>query len=105
MSEFVLIDLRSQITFLPRQMRTWPREHILGWLRIYGEVHPLGDPSKALNERLSPEHMRLFQDTYIFRSWVGLQTGVVIRGPGDLFIPGTPLRAWMAPEEEAHAPR
>jgi hypothetical protein len=38
MRHFVLIDLYSQMPYLPQEMRFWPRERVLLWMRQYGEV-------------------------------------------------------------------
>jgi hypothetical protein len=92
MTAFVLIDLYQQLPFLPPQMKTWSRERMLRWLRVYGEVGPVVDPFEA---NASDERRSWFRDAYQFRSWVGLQTGFVLRGPGDLFIPGIGMRAWV----------
>jgi hypothetical protein len=44
MTEFILVDLRTQMPYLPCEMRAWGRERILRWLRVYGEVIWHGDP-------------------------------------------------------------
>ena len=99
MAEFVLIDLYQQLPFLPAQMETWSRERVLRWLRVYGEVRHIVDPFDVNENR---ERLSWFRDTYYFRSWVGLQTGFVLRGPGDLFIPGTRQRAWAQSEGSSY---
>ena len=38
MRPFILLDLYSQRDFIPREVRTWPRQRVLGWLRLFGEV-------------------------------------------------------------------
>ncbi len=38
MQEFILVDLAAQMPFLPRYARAWPRERLLAWLRVWGEV-------------------------------------------------------------------
>jgi hypothetical protein len=43
MREFILIDLQTQMPYLPQAMRDWPRERILAWLRVWGEVRRLVD--------------------------------------------------------------
>lgn len=49
MRYFVLIDLSQQAEFLPPEVRDWPPERFLGWLRLYGEVlpRPLDLPAHA----------------------------------------------------------
>jgi hypothetical protein len=80
--EFVLIDLQSQLPYLPPRMRTWPRERLLRWLAVWGEVRKI--------EQLSyPD-----ADTYSFGSWIGLRTGFILTHDGRMFIPGTTIEAW-----------
>jgi hypothetical protein len=83
MREFVLVDLQTQMPFLPREMREWPRERLLGWLRFYGEVREVKQPW-GYDE----------QQTYVFQSWVGLHTAFVLTNSGEMFIPGTRIEAW-----------
>jgi hypothetical protein len=78
MAEFILIDLQTQMPYLPAYMRTWPRERFLDWLRLYGEVY-------------HPEHMK---DRYTFRSWSGRWTYFDYLESGELFIPDTRVGAW-----------
>ncbi|HEX8731884.1 MAG TPA: hypothetical protein VF725_07455 [Ktedonobacterales bacterium] len=91
MREFVLIDLYTQMPGLPRFMREWSRDDMLNWLRLYGEV-----TESNRNHLLSPPDM--FADTYHCRSWCGTQCGFVLREHGEMFVPGTRIRAWEATE-------
>jgi len=109
MAEFILVDLRSQMPYLPRIMRTWERERILRWLRVHGEVVWHGDPDKdyvrylqarlRAGQRHDPDSLSLLQaarDTSSLRPLYGLWTSFVLRKSGELFIPGTGIRAWQA---------
>jgi hypothetical protein len=39
MRPFILLDLYSQADYIPPEMRTWPRQRVLDWMRQFGEVH------------------------------------------------------------------
>lgn len=87
MQEFTLVDLRSQLPYLPRFMQRWTREQVLEWLRLYGQVykpdgaHTLSDPT-------------LLEDVFYFRSWCGLESPFVLRGSLEWYIPSSAIRAW-----------
>lgn len=81
--EFVLIDLTSQMPYIPREARDWPRERLLSWLRVWGDVVMLDIPPARLGE-----------DMYWFRSWSGCSTTFALSTEGHLFIPGTAGWAW-----------
>jgi hypothetical protein len=100
MAEFILIDLYQQLPFLPSQMETWSRERILRLLAIYGEVYSIADHFEDNEQR---ECLSWRRDHSYFCSWVGLQTGFVLRGPGDMFIPGTRRRACVKPRGGSYA--
>jgi|GEM_PF-6856307 len=53
MREFVLIDLRSQMPFLPLFMKKWRRNKLLAWLKIYGELRVFGEWQKSRVEKIS----------------------------------------------------
>src|SRR5215469_13620625 len=38
MRPFILLDLYSQAKFIPQEVRAWPRQRVLAWLRQYGDV-------------------------------------------------------------------
>lgn len=38
MRPFILLDLLSQADCVPAEVRTWPRQQVLDWMRLYGEV-------------------------------------------------------------------
>jgi hypothetical protein len=84
MGEFILIDLRTQMPYLPAYMRMWSRERFLDWLRMYGEIRWLGD------------RPGWWIDSYVFRSWVGLYATFVLHNAGELslYVPGTYICAW-----------
>jgi len=84
--EFVLIDLTSQMPYIPRHVRDWPRERLLAWLRVWGDVDPI--PTRYLE----PAY-----DTYCFRSWLGLSMTFALTDSGRMFIPGTAIEAWNEP--------
>jgi hypothetical protein len=77
-TDFILIDLQTQMPYLPEYMRTWSRERLLDWMRQFGEVHQ------------SPKD----EGWYSFRSWVGRWASFVLSEAGELYIPGTYIRAW-----------
>jgi hypothetical protein len=77
------VDLATQMPFLPQYARAWPRERLLAWLRVWGEVWQVEWP-QGMSDK----------DTYTFRSWVGRWTGFVLTDDGRMFIPGTRVRAW-----------
>ncbi|MDE3231018.1 MAG: hypothetical protein KGO05_14150, partial [Chloroflexota bacterium] len=84
-------DLNTQMPYLPRFMQAWPRDEILNWLRLYGEVkepiraHTLSNPA-------------MLKDMYYFRSRHGPYCTFILLERGAMFIPGTRTRAWEAPE-------
>jgi len=81
--EFTLVDLTTQMPYLPTFIRTWPRDRLLAWLSVWGEVHKLEGTPGAEGA-----------DTYTFQSWVGRWTPFVLTQDGRMFIPATPIRAW-----------
>ena len=89
MREFVLLDLNTQMPYLPRFMKEWPREEILRWLRLYGEV-------KESNRAHTPSYPGMLMDVYYFRSRHGPQCGFILQERGAMFIPGTRTCAWEA---------
>ncbi len=82
MHEFILVDLATQMPYIPDIARTWPRERILAWLRVWGEVHKVEWPQVSSD------------DDYTFCSWVGCSTPFVLTQDGRMFIRGTLIRAW-----------
>lgn len=81
--EFMLLDLATQMRFLPQFVRTWSQEQLFAWLRVWGEV-----------EQLTGMAGRPLKDTYSFRSWAGPQTTFVLKDYGGLFIPVTSGWTW-----------
>lgn len=91
---FVLIDLNTQLAFLPCYMKFWTEEQFLAWLEIFGEVSRLSETIKA-----SFLPLENYTHTYEFCSWCGIQTRFFYK-QGALFIPGTSSRAWQhCPDE------
>ena len=45
MRPFILLDLYSQAGCIPPEVRTWPRQRVLNWMRQYGEVREWPLPS------------------------------------------------------------
>lgn len=82
MREFILLDLRTQMPYLPVEMREWPHERVLDWMLQYGEVRELE------TWRMPGQH------GFVFRSWLGLSTPFVLTDDGDMFIPGARIHAW-----------
>ena len=82
MRTFILVDLRTQMPYLPQEMRDWPRERVLAWLRQYGEV-------RELETWTWPQGK-----AYVFCSWVGLYTSFVLTETGQMFVPGMRIAAW-----------
>lgn len=87
MREFVLVDLRSQLPYLPRFMQLWTRGQVLEWLRLYGQVY-IPDSEHTLSD---PD---LLRDVYYFRSWCGLESPFVLAESLELYIPSSAIRAW-----------
>jgi hypothetical protein len=83
MREFLLVDLTTQMPYLPRRMQPWPRERVLAWLHVWGEVwkvEPFGPYDRP--------------EAYAFRSWVGCWTNFELTDDGRMSIPGTRVKAW-----------
>ena len=101
--EFKLIDLRSQMPYLPGFMKAWSRPQLLAWMRNYGTVDLLHSPEDKFTQVLmawEQEHGRqldLRQDHFVFCSWSGLCTMFVLTESMELFIPATQIRAWSQP--------
>jgi hypothetical protein len=83
--EFVLVDLYTQMPYLPRVARTWSYDRFLAWLRVWGEIREIEYP---------PELFAVGRRTFAFRSWVGLYANFVLTDDGQMFVPGSRLRAW-----------
>lgn len=83
--EFILVDLYTQMPYLPRVARTWPRDRLLAWLSVWGEVRAIDYPP----ELTSPD-----RQTFAFRSWVGLYASFVLTNDGRMIVPGARARAW-----------
>jgi hypothetical protein len=75
MRPFILLDLYSQAEFIPHEVRTWPRQHVLAWLRQYGEVQEW--PLHAGNEMIVATE---------FRAASGLTTTFILSDEGNLSI-------------------
>lgn len=108
MRSFVLIDLYSQMPFLPQEMHSWPRERVLMWMRQFGEVRQIqfhkrpiiGDAITTYSASsdwrideindISPE-----SDTFFFRSGIGLALTFQFPAPGELYKPGDLRRGWF----------
>lgn len=86
MQEFILVDLATQMPYLPDTARTWPRERLLAWLRVWGEVLKLEWPQSPPDGGDS--------SSYMFRSWSGPSTPFALTQDGHMFIRGTWIRAW-----------
>jgi hypothetical protein len=46
MRPFVLIDLWSQASYLPREVRSWPWERFVSWLELFGQVDRVETPTE-----------------------------------------------------------
>ena len=70
MRSFMLLDLHSQANFIPMEVRTWPRQQILEWLRHYGAVQewPITFAGTAM----------------LFRAPTGLTTTFILTDEGQL---------------------
>lgn len=76
MSPFVLVDLTSQVEFVPFEVRR-PPESFLAWLKFYGQLEPLEIRHVFGGE---PEQW------YRFSSWWGPQTMFRLTPEGRLVI-------------------
>lgn len=73
MHDFILVDLRSQIEFLPQQVRNGSQEAFLRWLGQHGEV----------------SKWRSQDDTfYRFRSRWGIEHTFTFPTDGDISVQG-----------------
>ena len=103
--QFTLIDLRSQVPFLPRYMKMWSRPRLLAWMRNYGTVDAVDAPEAEYTQRM----MKWERDhgiprvplpnRYFFCSWSGLSTILVLTEDMELFIPDSLIRAWGSPAD------
>ena len=99
-AQFILVDLRSQMPYLPRYMKAWSRPRLLAWMRTYGTVDALEAPDDEYTQRLMKwdrEHGRPGvprPNRYFFRSWSGLSTVFVLTEDLELYIPDSLIRAW-----------
>jgi hypothetical protein len=83
MATFVVIDLAQQAPYIPLSIRAWPRDRVVSWLRLYGDVIHLPHP---------------FTDgAFLFRSWCGIETAIDFREDGRLSIIGdhTARLVWL----------
>lgn len=72
---FILLDLRSQASFIPCAVRAWPRQGILAWLCQYGDVQEwpivVGEETQVVSQ---------------FRAPTGLTTIFLLQRDGKLSI-------------------
>jgi hypothetical protein len=87
MHEFILVDLTTQMHYLPRSMQTWPRERVLAWLRVWGDVWKI--------DSVGPYET---PNAFAFRSWCGRWTNCELTTDGRMYIPGTRVKAWADEE-------
>jgi hypothetical protein len=72
MRPFILLDLNSQADFIPREVRVWPRQRVVAWLRQFGDVREWSTP---------------FGETAaVFRTPTGLTTTFMLTDEGRLKI-------------------
>jgi hypothetical protein len=99
MREFILIDLRTQMPYLPASMQTWSRKRFLDWLHLYGDVSRYRDLSGYWTEVHD-----YWNDWYSFTSWIGLWTPFTLHetdsGDLSLHVSGTGIRAWNVASTE-----
>ncbi len=94
---FHLVDLYSQMPYLPVQMRDWPREHVLAWMGLWGEVWQLGLTGTPDYKRLAAgDGISEQSDTFAFRSWIGCDLVFRYPAPGDLYKSGDLRRGWSS---------
>lgn len=86
--EFILVDLRTQMPYIPREARDWPHERLLSWLRVWGEI-----------ESVTLRFPQPGEDVYRFHSWAGCVTPFTLTDDGRMFIPMTTIEAWVEPPE------
>jgi hypothetical protein len=89
MRYFVLVDLCDQAPFLPAEIRTWPPEHFLSWLALFGEVAAAaprpGDPADL--------------QFYVFRAPSGRETGFALSTDGRFYVLSPRLsQVWGEPK-------
>ncbi len=104
MDSFHMVDLYSQMPYLPQRMRGWPQERVLAWMRLFGEVWQM-DRSKAPSFRRMTDSGALSNQshTYYFRSWIGCELIFEYPAPGEMYKVGDLRRGWSsyAPPEGA----
>jgi hypothetical protein len=101
MREFHLIDLSTQLTYLPHFMREWNMDEILSWLKIYGEVIDLQrlvveDRERTHSDFVEGLHrspIEWYNNHYIFRSWWGFSTTFIL-SPGNIILSHGYQSAW-----------
>lgn len=81
MHGFILVDLRSQIEFLPQQVRNGSQETFLRWLSQHGEV-------REWTRRGEWAWDRRYYTFYSFRSWWGIEHTFTFPTEGDISIQG-----------------
>jgi hypothetical protein len=72
MQLFILLDLSSQADCIPPEVRAWPRQRVLDWMRQYGEVREWPLPFTGTASE--------------FRAPTGLATTFVLTEDGKLSI-------------------
>lgn len=73
MHDFVLVDLYSQIEFLPHQVRNGSQKAFLRWLSERGEVREWRNQGHTV---------------YIFRSRWGIEHAFTFPQDGDIYVQG-----------------
>jgi hypothetical protein len=102
MRRFHLVDLYSQMPYLPAEMRDWPREHVLAWMGLWGDVWQLGLNGTPNYQRLAAGDVVSAQsDTFFFRSWIGCDLVFTYPGPGILYKPGYLPQGWSSYDQPA----
>lgn len=109
MRPFVLVDLYSQMPYLPREMRSWPRERVLMWMRLFGEVWQIQFRAKpntgaGITTYSAASYWRIDDvrdicpesDTFLFRSVIGMELAFQYSAPGELYRPGDLRRGWSS---------
>lgn len=81
MHVFILIDLRSQIEFIPQNIRNGSQEAFLIWLSQHGEV-------REWIGRGEWEWDRRNYTFYSFRSWWGIEHTFTFPADGDIYVQG-----------------
>jgi hypothetical protein len=99
MHSFLLVDLYSQMPYLPEEMRSWQRERALAWMCIFGEVWEVDHSRTPSFRRIGDGDIILGEShTIFFRSWIGCELIFEYPAPGEMYKVADLRRGWSSYE-------